>query len=337
MTTRSRRLAAASVLAVALVASGTPARAFLKIGTRIGTSTVGLAWKSRPVRYFVSDSSVPGVSVEQFRDAIGRAAATWQAAPTSGIAFEFVGVSSARPLDEDGASTFGFLSRPQLDRVLASTSFLVDTTTGEILESDVFFNSAFPWSVANGGEAGRYDLESIAAHELGHVLGLGHSALGETELVGGGGRRLVAAGALMFPIAYGAGTTLGRTLQPDDVAGASDLYPDGGFRQVTGSIQGRVRMGGSAVYGAHVVAFDLRSSRLVGGFSLDDGGGFVIAGLSPGVYLVRAEPLDDGDVESFLDASAEVEDGFRAAFHPELVVVPANGTAPSFDLEVQPK
>jgi hypothetical protein len=337
MTARSRRLVSASLAVAALVACGTPARAFLKIGTRVGTDTVSLAWKTRPVRYFVSDRAVPEVSADQFRDAMARAAATWQAVPTSSITFEFAGLSSARPLDEDGVNTFGFLAKPELDRVLASTSFLVDTTTGEILESDIFFNSAFAWSVASEGEAGRYDLESIAAHEMGHVLGLGHSALGETELVGGGGRRLVAAGALMFPIAYSPGTTLGRTLQPDDVAGASDVYPDGNFRHATGSIQGRVRMNGGGVFGAHVVAFGLGSSALVGNFSLDDEGGFVIPGLSPGVYVVRVEPLDDGDAESFFDAADAVEDGFKAVFHPGLVVVPANGTAPSIDIEVTSK
>jgi hypothetical protein len=325
------------VVAVAIVAMATPVGAYLKIGTRIGTATVSLAWKSLPVRYVVSDASVPGVSVDQFRDAVGRAAATWQAVPTSSIAFEFVGVSGARPLDEDGVSTLGFLSRPDLDRVLASTSFLVDTRTGEILESDVFFNGSFAWSVAAEGEPGRFDLESIALHELGHVQGLGHSALGETELVGGGGRRLIAAGSLMFPIAYAAGSVLGRTLQADDIAGTSDIYPDGGFRQNTGSIQGRVRLSGAGAFGAHVAAFDLRTSSLVGNFALDDEGAFVIAGLAPGVYVVRAEPLDDGDAESFFDTPDAVELDFKATVHPQLVVVPASGTAPSIDVEVIPK
>ena len=59
--------------------------------------------------------------------------------------------------------------RPDLARVLASTSFLVDGVTGELLESDVFFNSTFAWSVAPGGEPNRWDLESIALHEIGHA------------------------------------------------------------------------------------------------------------------------------------------------------------------------
>ncbi len=113
--------------------------------------------------------------------------------------------------------------------MLASTSFLVDVATGAILESDIFFNSAFQWSTSPNGQAGRYDLETIALHEIGHLSGLGHSALGETEIVGPG-RRVIASDAVMFPIAFGPGTTFNRSLHEDDIAGISELYPDGGFR-----------------------------------------------------------------------------------------------------------
>ncbi len=69
--------------------------------------------------------------------------------------------------------------------------------------------------------------------------GLGHSALGETELRDGG-RRVLAAEAVMFPVAFSAGSITGRTLRADDIAGISDIYPPNIYKRERGSISGRV-------------------------------------------------------------------------------------------------
>ena len=116
------------------------------------------------------------------------------------------------------------------------------------------------------GDGSGFDVESIAVHEIGHLLGLGHSAIGETEVLPSGGRRLLAAETVMFPLAFAIGSLEGRTLRPDDIAGVSDLYPTGDFRQATGSITGTIQKNGVNVVGAHVLAFHLESGRLVGEF-----------------------------------------------------------------------
>ena len=325
----------ASIVATALIlGQSAPALAYLKFGVRIRGQQVTVKWAQAPVRYFVSDSGVPGVSATDFQNAVGRAFATWQAVPTASLTYQLAGVTSAGPGSDDGSSVLGFRSRPDLDRVLATTSFLIDSSTGALIESDIFFNSAFPWSVAAAGEAGRYDLESIALHEIGHFSGLGHSALGETELVSTGGRRVLSAEAVMFPIAFASGTIAARTLKADDIAGISDLYPDGDFNATDGSLSGRVTKDGQPLFGAHVVAFNAATGALVGSFTLNAQGQFSIGGLSPGLHVVRVEPLDDAEVDSFFDSTQIVDTDFRVTFFDRVVVVPKGGDSGEIGVKV---
>lgn len=330
--------AVAVMAAVALVAGqASPAFAYLKFGVTAGNRTIALKWARTPVRYFVTDRTDINISPNDFQSALGRAFATWQAVPTSSMAYQFVGFTSAPPFQEDGQSTLGFASRPELNRVLASTNILVDDTTGEIVEADIFFNTASQWSVAPGGEADKYDLESVALHEIGHLSGLAHSALGETEIKPDGGRRVLAAEAVMFPIAYPAGNILGRSLRSDDIAGISELYPDGGFAATTGSVSGRVTRDGRGVFGAHIIAFNPSTGTLTGGFTLDDQGHFAILGLSPGPHLIRVEPIDDADVESFFASTAAVAVDFRVTFFDRLAIVPRGGDTGALEVRVSSK
>ena len=334
---RRKRTSIAVVVAL-FFAHAQPAFAYLKFGVRVGGRQVTLRWTQTPVRYFVSDrSSIPGVSVGDLQAAVGRAFETWQAVPSATIAYQFGGLTGGQPGDEDGVSALGFRDRPDLDRVLASTSFVIDMGSGALIESDIFFNSAFLWSVQSSGEANRFDLQSIALHEIGHLSGLGHSALGETELREGGGRRVIASDAVMFPIAFAPGSTAGRVLKADDIAGISDLYPENGAADSQGTITGRVTKNGQPVFGAHVVAFDPQTSTMVGSFTLNAQGEFSIGALSPGPRLIRIEPLDDADVDSFFGSSQTVDLDFRVTFVDRLIVVPRGGGTGTIELKVVPK
>ena len=313
-----------------------PAQAYLHLTSSAGTTQTPLKWNQSRVRWFATDRSVNGVAASQFQTAVAAGFATWEAVPTASISFQFVGFTSAAPFEDDGISTFGFDAEPDLDRVLGATSFLVDTLTGEIVESDVFFNSIFAWSTAANGDATRFDLQSVATHEIGHFLGLGHSAIGETEIRPDGGRRVLASGAVMFPISLGRGVISDRTLQPDDIAGVSDLYPDGGFKDTTGAISGRVVRNGREVIGAHVVAFNPKTGTLIGGFSLGEGGTFQIAGLTPGAHVIRVEPLDDADIDSFFSPSG-IDVDFQVTLLPQLIVAPKGGASDRFDVSVRSK
>jgi hypothetical protein len=326
----------ASLLATCLLLGTAVGHAYLKLGNEVGDRIIPLKWSDLPVRYAVTNQDVPGVSALDLEAAVGRAFATWMAVPGTGISSTFVGFTSSDPFVEDDQSVIGFRSRPDLERTLGATTFTLDRLTGQVLESDIFLNSAFDWSVAPVGEPSRYDVESIAVHEVGHLLGLSHSALGETALLSNGRRRVQGKSSVMFPIAFPPGNILDRALAADDTAGLFDTYAPPAARTL-GAISGRVTRDGGGVFGAHVTAFNPATGALVGSFTLSDSGDFVIAGLPVGVYIVRAEPLDDADLDSFFDTDPVVDLDFRPGFASRLVAVPAGGTSSRVEIQVTPK
>ncbi|HUQ93887.1 MAG TPA: matrixin family metalloprotease, partial [Bryobacteraceae bacterium] len=109
-------------------------------------------------------------------------------------------------------------------------------------------------------------------HELGHALGLQHtltSSVMSTE-------RTRAA-------------TKAKPLSADDIAGVSLLYPTRNFLAQTGSVTGRVTLGGSAVSLASVVAIPVAGSAVSTLTNPD--GSYRIDGIPPGPYLVYVHPL----------------------------------------------
>ena len=110
------------LVAMAVVLATAPALAYLKLGTRVGSGTANLRWTNLPVRYYVTERGTTGVTAQQFQTAISASFAVWDAVENAEISFNFSGMTPA-----DSMTVLGYQDRPDLDRVLGATNFIIDT------------------------------------------------------------------------------------------------------------------------------------------------------------------------------------------------------------------
>lgn len=93
---------------------------------------------------------------------------------------------------------------------LARTILIYRVQSGRLVDTDIAVNVAhFDFHLGEDCDAQRYDLRTLFTHELGHVLGLDHSAVGGATMV-----------AEISP-----GSCEGRSLSDDDRAGYCATYP----------------------------------------------------------------------------------------------------------------
>ncbi len=137
--------------------------------------------------------------------AVRAALASWRAAVP--VAFTEVGATQGpdvaidwRPAADPDHSMIG--------GILAHADFppACGVVTDALPKPVHFDDSEHQWSI--GAVPGAFDIESVALHELGHILGLQHSTV---------------PGSVMFPSI--ADNSTNRSLQDDDLAGIRALYP----------------------------------------------------------------------------------------------------------------
>jgi predicted Zn-dependent protease len=98
---------------------------------------------------------------------------------------------------------------------ICTGSCLAATLTGyytgsRIYDADVYTNTRYSYTSSRetDGCSSEFDIDGIMVHEVGHVLGIGHSNV---------------AGATMYP-SVSSCNTANRTLEADDLAAKLDLY-----------------------------------------------------------------------------------------------------------------
>lgn len=276
---RSRNALIGALVVGALLAFATPGAGYHPI-TDAGKT---LHWdpSSLPVTYVIQANGSDDLSFGATEAALTLAFETWQGVTSSVITFQEDTAANATRTDygaddihmlifDEDDSTGLF---PGASATVALTPTTFDLSDGRILDSDIIFNGD-DFTFSTDGATGTQDLQSIATHEIGHLIGLDHCAIGA---------------ATMYPFTA-AGTTVHRTLTQDDELGATDLYPGS---PTFGSISGRVTrsVGSTAIVGAHLVAVN-DDGVIVSSTYSDNNGDWVLDYLPPDSYSVYAEPLD---------------------------------------------
>ncbi len=271
---RVRALVVAAVLCV-----GSLAGAHL----RLFDSALGvyLHWKSpHSISFVIQAQGSDDIAGGSHFTALRNAADAWN--ELDGTAFQLVedqdSASQARTdwqaddlhlLAFDETNSSGFF--PAFTGIVAITPIFY-TGAGRILDADVLFNGA-TYAFTTSGEVARFDVQSVATHELGHLLGLDHSGWG---------------GASMYPY-VDVERVSQRSLSRDEHNGMRDAYPEVGAGSLRGSI--RRAQGNTFVKGAHVVVRDALG-RTAGSDLTDAAGNYRIHGLASDLYELFATPFE---------------------------------------------
>ena len=195
--------------------------------------------------------------------------------------------------DETGNALRTLLLDPASVNGFGQTDTIVDV--GHSVIDDMYL-------MINGSRAG-FDRRSTEVHELGHTLGLAHSTVGfSVDKDGALDAELESQVPTMHPFSI-TGTER-RSLEADDIAALSELYPESSFATSTGTITGTVTRCGSGepVLGANVRAINVANPTIqisrVTGFDGEEDGTYTIHGVPPGDYEIVVEPLA-GDAPSW--------------------------------------
>jgi hypothetical protein len=175
-----------------------------------GLGLGGCKWHTSniPVKYYINENTSDCTGEG---NAIKRAANTWKNAAGGNFSFEYM-----------GSHSITFAARNYRNEVMWNNNIydVGETTTwtsaGKIVECDLVFNDDRNWSTSTTTSSNRWDVESVALHELGHWLTL-------EDLYGDVGDNEYDVGKVMY--GFGSAGESDRILHADDIAGIRWIYP----------------------------------------------------------------------------------------------------------------
>jgi hypothetical protein len=171
---------------------------------------MGVKWASLPVVYSVNPATQEPLDDAFVLTAIATAAETWDDATGKELF-----TTSGQP---DNSAVYGLLDGKNSiafggykdQNVIAVTTVWYYRTTGQIIESDMLFNEYWTWGEA-ASVGSQMDIQNIATHEFGHVVGLADLYTDSCKEV----------------TMYGYSTldeVKKQTLEPSDITGLQKIY-----------------------------------------------------------------------------------------------------------------
>ena len=306
-----RKSAAPVVLSIALVAAMLPSASAATTIEPVGYGAH--RWLRNPIIVSLSISfDSPPANIKKGTDvraAAQRALQSWSDA--AGVQFLETTTSNEKispPNDGDGvnlitvsavnASEFAESEAPGRTRVFSDSG-------GAITEADIALNPAVQFS--DDGTFGTYDLESTFTHEVGHLLGLTHSAV---------------IGATMQPRqaqngVYGLPAFTQRSLSAADITAIRALYSEQStYSSISGRLTTNISGRARSIFGAQMFAEDVSTGSVAASSISSSAGAYRVEGLSAGVYRVFAQPLDGAvaadEIANGLQSPVETTPLFRS-------------------------
>ena len=237
--------------------------------------------------------------------AVGKALATWSGLESADVLWEVAGLEEGLVDARDGRMTVTVDPTTSAGAIAFSwRSRDASNNRWYVTECDVVLS---PWAAASLGR----DRLSSLIHEFGHCIGLDHAAVAPHSYHAVRHDTQFAAWGPSPNMSYGPGRA--NELHLDDIIGASLVRPAPGWLPTRGTISGTVTVAGEPATYLSVWALGVADSGTdvaVGTFS-DPDGDFVIEGLPPGDYLIRAGPMIRTLAHYSLsfDATVDVNDG----------------------------
>lgn len=279
-----------------------------------------IKWATKTIKISLSSSlTQPSANMDSAADVLGavnRALESWSNAANIKFKVAQSKVESISPANQpDGINLITIAPTTENMAIFgdnnnaARTRVFYDRETGEITEADIVINP-FPYSeegqllqFSTDGIAGTYDLESTLAHEIGHLLGLNHSAVVGATMQASQGLNGV----------YGLPALTERSLSEVDQVAVRDLY---GSCESPGTVKGRILNSTPgnlvSVPGAHVWIEDLSSGRVVGSALANARGEFNIGCLPAGDYRAMVEYTELPFVDQIVRGRAGRQRQFRS-------------------------